>query len=98
MSSRAAALLLPLLLLLAAARTGSASAGSTASAAADYELQSSDGHAPALPAGIMSTVLHGAGEQPGGPPSGATPSPNAYMALMTNAAPHFRAFGPLGGR
>jgi hypothetical protein len=63
----------------------------------DYELQAADRYTPAEPAGIVTTVLKGAGEQPEGPPSGASPSPNAYLTVFTNAAPHFRAFGPLGG-
>ena len=63
----------------------------------DFEVQQSDGGAPGAPAQIVATVLKGAGEQPGAPPSGASPSPNAYMALISNGAPHFRAFGPLGG-
>eukprot|EP01043_Picozoa_sp_COSAG02_P105047 COSAG02_NODE_41050_length_398_cov_1.769231_1_plen_76_part_10 len=42
----------------------------------DFEVQKSDGGAPGAPAQIVSTVLKGAGEQPGAPPSGASPSPN----------------------
>ena len=66
-------------------------------AAPDYELQPSDGHVDGHSANIVSTVLKGAGEQPGKPPSGASPSPNGYLAIIANAAQHFRAFGPLGG-
>eukprot|EP01051_Picozoa_sp_SAG22_P009506 SAG22_NODE_797_length_7135_cov_211.841103_8_plen_305_part_00 len=66
-------------------------------AAADYELQPSFGHAAGKPVQIMSKLLPGAGEQPHGPPSGAKPSPNGNLAIMSNAAQHFRAFGPLGG-
>jgi hypothetical protein len=69
----------------------------SAAAAPDFELQPSDSHSTGEPAKITATVLKGAGEQPGAPPSGAKPSPNAYMALISNAAPHFRSFGPLGG-
>ena len=85
-------MLLLLLLLLACTVEYAAATGSP-----DYEVQKSDGGAPGAPAQIVSTVLKGAGEQPGAPPSGASPSPNAYMAVMSNAAQHFRAFGPLGG-
>lgn len=68
-----------------------------AAASPDFEVQKSDGGTPGAPAQIVSTVIEGAGEQPGAPPSGASPKPNAYMAVMSNAAQHFRAFGPLGG-
>ena len=47
------------------------------------------------PAGINVSVLPGAGNVPGkpAPASGV----DGYLAVVTNGAPHLRAFGPLGG-
>lgn len=50
-----------------------------------------DSFDPKSPATISRSVLRGAGG------ADQNASANAYLAVAANAAPHFRAFGPLGG-
>ena len=59
-----------------------------------YVLVSADSHDLTKPAAIATSVLPGAGNVSA---SRAPPGVNGYRAVVDNAAPYFRAFGPLGG-
>ena len=66
----------------------------TVAAVDPYVLIPADSHDGSQAAGIDFSILPGAGNVSGHPaPAGV----NGYRAVVSNAAPHFRAFGPLGG-
>lgn len=59
-----------------------------------YVIMLADSYDDARPAEFDFTVLPGAGNVSGHP---APPGVDGYRALVSNGAPHFRVFGPLGG-
>ena len=59
-----------------------------------YVIMPADSYDGARAAEFDFTVLPGAGNVSGHP---APPGVNGYRALVSNGAPHFRVFGPLGG-
>eukprot|EP01047_Picozoa_sp_COSAG01_P077123 COSAG01_NODE_13777_length_1537_cov_1.367872_1_plen_288_part_00 len=89
-SSDGLVLLLPLLLLLLLVQLGGSE-----SADAPYVLVPADAHDAGHAADITFSILHGAGNVNGHP---APPGVDGYRAVVSNAAPHFRSFGPLGGK
>ena len=71
----------------------SAAASTAASAVtADAILRPADEFNPSAPARFATSVLRGAGRTDG------SVRADGYLAIVSNAAPHFRALGPLGGR
>ena len=78
-----------LLLLLLLLRDATATA-----AAADFVVVPADRSDPSAPADLSHiSVLPGAGNVSGHP---APPGADGHLAVVSNAAPHFRAFGPAG--